>query len=452
MLNKINKKQPTILIIFGISGDLARRFLLPAIEKIAEADMLPKQFKIVGITRQKNLKIHDLAKNSNKAKKYLQEHTELYHMDVSDSNDYNKLNEHLNKIERKFKGKTQRLFYLSIPPQAGEKIVELIGKSKLIKNNKKQNKLLLEKPFGSDLENAQKLVNHIDKYFKKEQVYRIDHYMAKETAQNIIVFREGNSLFKKTWNKDFIEAIEITASEEIGIEKRANFYEQTGALRDIVQSHLLQLSALVLMALPEGDAVENVPQLRHQALKKLNVVCNIEDGECVKRAQYEGYRKEVNNNKSMTETFVSINLQSSDPRWSGVPITLTTGKALKKKFTEIKIRYKKEKENESNELLLRIQPDAGMAFNVWAKIPGYEHKLSRHALHFNFEEHYGELPEAYEQVLFNAINSDHSLFTSSEEILETWRILDLIQQSWKNSTKDLTIYHKGSEIKEILKK
>lgn len=445
----MNAEKPTIIVIFGISGDLSRRFLLPAITKIAETNMLPKKLRIIGITRQNNLEIDDLIKNSNKINKYLREHTELYHMDVSDDNDYKKLNKYLNKIEGKFKGKKQRLFYLSVPPQASEKIVELIGKSSLIKNNKKQNKILLEKPFGSDLKNAKKLVGHVEKYFNEEQVYRIDHYMAKETAQNIIVFREGNSLFKKTWNKDFIESIEIIASEKIGIEKRGNFYEQTGALRDVVQSHLLQLSALILMDLPKENEMASVPGLRQKALEKLNVVCNIRDGECVKRAQYEGYRKEVNNKNSITETFVSINLQSTDPKWSGVPITLTTGKALKNKLTEIKIRYKKDKENESNELLLRIQPNAGMEFGVWAKIPGYEHKLSRHTLNFNFEEHYGELPEAYEQVLFNAINSDHSLFTSSKEILETWRILNLIQQSWKNSTNDLIIYKKGSTIEEI---
>ncbi len=437
---------PTILVIFGISGDLAKRYLLPAIEKIADVNMLPSQFHIVGITRRPDLKIEDLFKTSDKN---LLKYTKLYHMDIANSDDYEKLNQYLHEIERSFTAPAQRLFYLSIPPVACETIVEFLGKSNLIKNNKKQNKILLEKPFGVNFQNAQKLVNHIDKYFKKEQVYRIDHYMAKETAQNIIVFREGNSLFKKTWNKDFIESIEIIASEKIGIEKRVNFYEQTGALRDVVQSHLLQLAALVLMKLPEENELEKVPNLRYEALNKLNIVCNIKNGECVKRGQYKGYKKEVKNERSSTETFVSINLQSNDPKWLGVPITLTTGKALKNKFTGIKIRYKKDKENESNELLLRIQPDAGMEFSVWAKVPGYEHQLSPHSLHFNFKEHYGKLPEAYEQVLFNAINSDHSLFTSSEEILETWRILDLVQKTWKKSTRDLIIYKKGSAINEI---
>ncbi len=428
----MNNKKPTMLIIFGISGDLAKRYLLPAIKQIAKAKMLPNKFKIVGITRQKNIKIDGI---------------EIYSMDVTNALDYEKLNKHLKKIEKKMGGPTQRLFYLSIPPQTCKAIIELIGKSSLIKN--RATKLLLEKPFGSDFKSAKELATHIDKYFKAKPVYRVDHYLAKEAAQNLIVFRNGNSLFKKTWNKDFIESIKITMSEEIGIEGRAHFYEQTGALRDVVQSHLLQLTALTLMNLPEMEKLDQVPVLRYEALKKLNVVCDIKKSECVKRGQYEGYRDEVKNPNSMVETFVSISLQSSDPEWKGVPITLTTGKALKSKFTEIRILYKKDKENESNELLLRIQPDAGINFNVWTKTPGYEYKLSQQTLHFDFKEHYAKLPEAYEQVLYNAINSDYSLFTSSKEVLETWRILDSIQKTWENSKDDLIIYKKGSVIKEI---
>ena len=434
----MNKNQPTILIIFGISGDLSKRYLLPAIEAIGKAKMLPDLFKIVGITRQEN--------------------SDLYQMDVSKKEDYEKLNEYLEKIEKDFGAPTQRLFYLSVPPQACKAIIEFIGQSSLIKH--RENKLLLEKPFGADLESARELVSHIEKYFKPEQVYRTDHYMAKEAAQNLIVFRDRNSLFKKTWSKDFIESIQITASEKIDIEGRANFYEQTGALRDVVQSHLFQLAALVLMELPKNEtdvgiplcgSPTSVPILRYKALKQLNVVCDIEKSECVKRGQYEGYREEVKNGESLTETFVSINLASNDPNWKGVPITLTAGKALEKKFTEIKIIYKKTEGHESDELLIRIQPNAGIELSVWAKVPGYEHKVSRHAMHFLFKEYYEELPEAYEQVLFNAINSDHGLFTSSEEILETWKILDAIQQTWKKTKDDLVIYKKGSTPEEVIK-
>src|SRR3989344_3547637 len=323
LLNQMNKV-PTILVIFGISGDLAKRYLLPAIEAIGEAKMLPEKFKIVGITRQKN--------------------SEFFQMDLSTKEEYERLNDHLMEIEKEFGEPAQRLFYLSIPPEACKSVIEFIGRSSLAKNNPNK-KILLEKPFGTNLQNARDLATHIEQYFSPTEVYRVDHYMAKETAQNIIIFREGNSLFKKTWNKDFIESIEVIASEEIGVEGRTNFYEQTGALRDIVQSHLLQLVALTLMELPEN--IEEVPVLREKALNKLNIICNINENECVKRAQYEGYRAEVGNMNSKVETFVSINLQSNDPKRRGVPITLTTGKALHSRFTEIRIRYRKDKQMES---------------------------------------------------------------------------------------------------------
>ena len=423
----MKKDKPTILVIFGITGDLAGRYLLSAIKAIAKAKMLPRKFKIVGITRKSG--------------------TEFYQMDITSLEDYAVLGEHLKKIEKKFGAPAQRLFYLSVPPEASKPIVELLGRSGLAKEG--ETKLLLEKPFGTDLVSAKDLVKNIEKYFNEDQVYRIDHYLAKEAAQNIIIFRNGNSLFKKTWNKDFIESIEIIASEKIGIEGRAHFYEQTGALRDYVQSHLLQLSALVLMELPDGCALDEIPRRRLEALDKLKVACDMRKKKCVLRGQYMGYRKEVGNPKSMVETFVSVSLISEDPRWRGVPITITTGKALDERFTEIRIRYKKTEEHESNELILRLQPNPGIEFSVFAKKPGYERELSMHTLHFNFKEYYSQLPEAYEQVIWSAINSDHSLFAGSGEVLASWKILDVVQKAWKKSKGDLVIYKKGIAAQKI---
>ena len=443
----MNKNKPTILIIIGISGDLSKRKLLPAIGQIALTSMIPEQFKIVGVTRQKNIELEDLLRKTNN-RDYLLKNTELFQMDLDNESDYNKLESRLNEIEKEWKEPAQYLFYLSIPPNVSKSIIELLGKSELSK--RADTKLLLEKPFGIDLESALELTKHINKYFQEDQIYRIDHYLAKETAQNIIVFRNGNSLFKRTWNKDFIDSVSITVSEDIGIEGRANFYEQTGALRDF-QSHLLQLLALTLMDIEEENGhLDKVPKLRYQALKQLYISSSPSLLNNVKRAQYKGYREEVNNPSSMVETFTSINLESKDPNWKGVKINLTTGKALKNKYTEIKILYKKGHDHESNELLLRLQPDEGISFSVWAKRPGYEHQVSRHALNFSFKDHYTALPEAYEQVLFNAINSDHSLFSSSEEVIETWRILDSLQKVWATSSYDLIIYQKGSDINEVI--
>ncbi|MFA4853612.1 MAG: hypothetical protein WC599_13940, partial [Bacteroidales bacterium] len=299
-MNKI----PTILIIFGISGDLARRYLLPAIGAIASAGMMPEQFHIVGLTRQSNIKIDFLLEKTSNTE-YLRSHMDLQQMDVTNIDDYKKLGKYLKDLGKDFNTPPQYLFYLSVPPQVSRLIIELLGKSGLSEIG--ETKLLLEKPFGVDLENAEDLAKHINQYFLPTQVYRVDHYMAKETAQNIIVFRDGNSLFKRTWNKDFIESIEIIASEEIGIEGRANFYEQTGALRDIVQSHLLQLLALTLMELPDDDKFSEVPRLRLETLKHLDI-SNIKKN--AKRGQYEGYTSEVNNPESSVETFVSITLES----------------------------------------------------------------------------------------------------------------------------------------------
>jgi len=441
----MKNNKPTILIIIGISGDLSRRKLLPAISAVATAGMIPEQFKIVGVTRQTNIDLENLLQNTTN-KDYLRENTELFEMDLNNSDDYKRLEKRLEDLEKEFGTNAQYLFYLSVPPNVSKSIIEFIGKSGL--GEKDGTKLLLEKPFGTDLKSARELVGHIDQYFKTEQVYRIDHYLAKETAQNIIVFRDGNSLFKKTWNKDFIEKIEISVSEEIGIEGRASFYEQTGALRDF-QSHLLQLLALILMELPQDDLLSDVPRLRLETLKHLS----IEDvNKNAVRGQYEGYTDEVNNPESIVETFLSINLKSNDKRWSGVPINITTGKTLKNKETLIRILYKKEKDHESNELLLQLQPKEEIQFNMWAKRPGYEHRVSPHNLSFKYKEYYSILPEAYEQVLFNAINSDHSLFTSSDEILEAWRILDALQKTWEKSGSGLIIYKKGSSIDEVLNK
>ncbi len=443
----MNNNKPTILIIIGATGDLSKRKLLPAIGQIAATQMLPSQFKIIGVTRQAKINLENLLNETNN-KDYLIKNTELFEMDLQNSVDYTRLSKRLREVEIEFGTEAQYLFYLSIPPNVSKSIIELIGKSGLAK--KDNTKLLLEKPFGIDLKSAEDLIEHIGKFFKAEQIYRIDHYLAKESAQNIIVFREGNSLFKKTWNNEFIDKIEITVSEEIGIEGRVNFYENTGALRDLVQSHLLQLLALTLMDLPKEGHLDEVPHLRYEALKQINIPSLKSLSTYAKRGQYKGYREEVNNPNSMTETFASIDLESQNSKWKGVKIKLTTGKALKDKFTEIKILYKKDNTHESNELILRLQPNEGISFSFWAKRPGYEHQIGRHALNFSFKDHYTALPEAYEQVLYNAINGDHSLFSSSEEVLETWRILDTLQKNWSTSTYDLIIYEKGSDVGEVV--
>jgi glucose-6-phosphate 1-dehydrogenase len=343
----MTKNNTTNYIIFGASGDLARRYLLPAIENLQEKNEIGS---VVLVSRK----------------------------------DY----ENLKTI---ITGDEEKIFHLAVPPAGVAYAIELISKS----FGREKIKIMLEKPFGQDLKSAEALIEHIDKYFSENQIYRIDHYLAKQSLQNII----GEEFDKKEITK-----IEIIASEKIDIEGRANFYEQTGALKDFVQSHLLEMAAVFLSGSFEI-------QKRHEALKNLQIVCDISRHECVKRGQYAGYREEVDNEKSMTETFVSINLISNDPVWHGVPIVLCTGKAFAQKFTEIRIKYKNGEE----------------------KIFKIEHE-----------------PDTYERVMQEAIEGKHDLFVSSGEILETWRILDEIQKTWDKNGVDLVIYEKGITIEEIM--
>jgi glucose-6-phosphate 1-dehydrogenase len=436
---------PTILVIVGISGDLAKRKLLPAIGEIAAAGVLPDKFRVVGVTRRDDVRLENLT-GSTKNREFLHEHGELFHMNLTEKADYQRLASHLLKIEKSFGTQAQRLFYLSVPPQVSQSIIEQLGTSGLAKAP--NTKLLLEKPFGTDLASATELVQHIDQHFNSEQVYRIDHYLAKEMAQNLIVFRERNSLFKRTWNKEFIERLEIIASETLGIEGRATFYEQTGALRDVVQSHLLQLAALVLMKTPHAEKLAEVPNHRLAALQKLHAPAGDVKSYAV-RGQYATYQKEVSNPHSTVETFVSLTLESEDPRWEGVPITLIAGKALDIKTTEIRITYRKEHEYESNLLVLRLQPNEGVEIGLWTKKPGYEQQIEPHLLRFAYKDHFSVLPEAYEQVFLDAMRGDHTLFTTSEEVLETWRILQPVQEAWAMSDEPLQTYELGTKAGDI---
>lgn len=435
---------PTILVIVGISGDLSKRKLLPAIRQIARAGALPEHFRIVGVTRQN---LHKDAVLPAGDKKFLRSVVSIRQMDLTDPKAYKGLYDDLKTVEKEFGVPAQKLFYLSVPPQASQQVIRLLGEAGF--GELGGTKLLLEKPFGSDTASAENLIEHIKEHFSENQVYRIDHFLAKEMAQNIVVFRAGNSLFKRTWNKDFIESIDIIASESIDIEGRASFYEQTGALRDLVQSHLLQLAALTLMRLPEWGDWEKIPERRLEALKAIEQPQDIEKQ--VLRGQYVGYREAVNNPKSSVETFVNLTLRSKDPRWEGVPITLTTGKALAYKTTEIRIRYRQEDAAEANELILRIQPNEGMSIQLWAKRPGYERELQQVQHDFSYRYHFKGLAEAYERIFIDAMRGDRALFATSEEVLASWRILEPIQHHWDMTDKDLVLYKPGSTLEELRK-
>ncbi|MHB8661017.1 MAG: glucose-6-phosphate dehydrogenase [Minisyncoccota bacterium] len=433
---------PTLLIIVGITGDLSKRKLLPALGEMAAAGVLPKKFRIIGVTRQQAVTLDNLLQGVKNVER-IRSQIELFPMSLTAGKDYTRLAAHLREIGQTLGDAPQCLWYLAVPPKTAWPIIEHLNVSGLTKVPR--TKLLLEKPFGVDRESAQELITHVEQSFAPEQVYRIDHYLAKETVQNIVVFRRDNPLFERTWNRDSIERIDIIASETIGIEGRAAFYEQTGALRDIVQSHLLQLAALTLMTLPAEGEWQSIPEARLALLRSLEVA-----PDRVHRGQYAGYRDEVKNPSSVVETFASLTLFSNDPRWKDVPITLTTGKALAQKKTEIIVTYRRNGSPEANLLTLRLQPNEGVELCFFAKRPGYEHKIERVPLSFTYAGHFGALPDAYEHVFLDAVRGDHTLFVSSEEVLESWRIIDAVREAWEPHPDTLTLYPRCSTPEQVL--
>lgn len=424
----------TKLVIFGITGDLASRKLLPALSNIIMSGKFD-DLSIIGVSRRHVESYQVLGDHHDD----LQGTTSMFTMDLSDMTEYSRLRAHID-----LKDDEQALFYLSVPPTSSGEIIEGLGFAGLNTSNVK---LLLEKPFGTDLTSAKNMIAHIDTHFTEEQVYRIDHYLAKEMAQNILTFRGRNALFAHVWNNTVIERIEVIALESIDIEGRAQFYEQTGALRDVLQGHLLQLLSLVLLPIPEDLDWQKLPLCRQIALDHIQVA-STEPGKAV-RAQYNGYRDEVGNSESMTETFVSLALESDDPRWKGVPLALTTGKALDRKKTEIRIHFKKTNEAQSNFLIFRIQPNEGIEIDLVTKKPGYEHEFEDQALTFEYPSG-TRLPDAYEQVLVDAIEHRKSLFATSSEVLRAWEIVAPLQEKWSHETDDLRFYEPGAHARSVI--
>lgn len=448
-MNAEQKIPATIFVIFGITGDLSHRYLLPALYQISKVHQLPSVCKIIGVTRQ-SISFKDLLKNSpqgsgaREALEALQDDFELLTMDLTNPQDYQTLKKHLDSQREKFGEDTQVIFHFAVPPKSSLAIIELLGKTGL---NSPNIKLLLEKPFGVDLKSAHEVISQTKKYFQEDQIYRIDHYLAKEMAQNITVFLGSNALFRSIWSNQFIEKIDIVASENIGIEGRVAFYESTGALRDVIQSHLLQLAALTLME-PCSDTF-NINEIASSRLRALQFM-ELPDVNQVIRAQYNGYKKEVDNPGSPRETFVSLTLSSSDPHWQDVPIKLVAGKNLDKKLTEISIHFKKTQKSQTNMLRLRIQPKEGIEFDLWVKEPGYDRRLQKLPLEFAYDQHFKRLPEAYEQVLVDAMRGTKNIFASSEEVLTTWKILQPVLDHWAANSEDLKSYQPGSSPSKIL--
>lgn len=418
----------TKLLIFGITGDLSTRKLLPALAAIIGTGGFD-DVSIIGVSRRE-VDVDELL-NRSLGNTSLAERISIVTMNLAEANDYIELKEKVSLQEDE-----QLVVYLSVPPMAATQIVDFMGVAGL---NTPNVKILFEKPFGVDLTSAQEVIARTARYYDEHQLYRIDHYLAKEMAQNIVVFRGSNALLANIWNNNFIQSIEVVASETIGIEGRGQFYEQTGALRDVVQGHLMQLLALTLMDIPHDFDWQQLPDLRLRALEQL---CPV-DPQKAYRAQYIGYQEEAENPGSLTETFASLELVSDQPRWLDVPIRLVAGKALDKKTTEIRIHLKKLHEAQSNTIVFRIQPDEGIDMEFFTKQPGYDRRFETRHLALTFPED-TKLPDAYEQVLVDAIRGEKNLFTSSEEVLRSWEILAPVQAAWGMDDQPIRQYSPGT--------
>ena len=457
-------KQPLtagVLTLFGITGDLAARYLLPAVYQLIADDLLPDNFIIVGLSRRDagldeliaNLRKRLVAKNGSCDEAVLSKLAgliTLMKMDYANPDDYLRLKAELDKHEELMNVCLNRLFYLSIPAAAFGDIIDGLGAADLnhgCQHHTSDSRLLIEKPFGSDLASAEALIARIGRTFTDEQVYRIDHYLAKETAQNIMVFRFQNPLFRAIWDGALIDHITVTAAESLGVEGRSDFYDQTGALRDLLQSHLLQLLALVTMDEPKDMSAAAIHESKSAILALIKPPLARDMAQGVIRGQYQGYREETGNEDSTIETYVAARFTIDHERWHDTPLFIRTGKALAEKVTEITISFRQSSNPmvDANSLTIRIQPNEGIVLSLLAKKPGLSNETERVQMDFCYDHAFDTVqPDAYERVLADAFRGDQTLFATSGEVLATWRIVQPILDAWRTSDVAPEAYDKGS--------
>lgn len=456
--------QPLTLVIFGITGDLAQRKLLPALYHLAKAGELPDWLHIIGVSRRE-VAVEDVyeqleafvaeADFDHTAKQYLRERTEMRQMDLLSQTEYESLLNRLQEVEAGMPGQAgSRLYYLSIPSQAFTPIIRLLGQTghNAALPGGDSPRLLIEKPFGYDLASAKELIDVLDEHFSESQVYRIDHYVAKETVQNILTFRFQNPLFESIWNAKHISSVSVVAREQLDIEGRANFYEQTGALRDLIQSHLLQLLAITTMARSEKLESEAIHTEKQALLEAVRPIAPDEVAEKTVRGQYDGYREEVQNPSSNVETYARLELMIDNETWQGVSITLETGKALDAKLTEITVCFRQADDavEEQNRLIFRIQPQEGITLRLQTKRPGIKNETAPADMTFDYATAFNERPaEAYERVIVDAIRGDQTLFASSAEVIRSWEIIENVLEQWSHDGQGLRSYAKGSAGPEV---
>ena len=471
--------EPCTVILFGASGDLAKRKVIPAMYDLASHNGLGPAYAIVGFARTPmndesfRNSVGEAAKSMSEVgpidpKKWDEFASNLhYHAgEYGNAEDFKKLAEHLKQLESEKKLSGNRLFYLSTPPEVYKDIVEQLGKAGLAKPTSANSwvRIIIEKPFGRDLNSAKELNKIVLSEFQESQVYRIDHYLGKDTVQNLLVLRFSNGIFEPLWNRNYVDHVQITAAETLGVERRGGFYETAGALRDMIQSHVLQLTSLVAV---EPPASFDATAVRNEKLKVLQSIRPFDLGmvaQSVVRGQYSageidgkqvpGYRAEQGvSPTSRTETFVAAQVLIDNWRWAGVPFYLRTGKRLARRTTEIVIQFKKaphivfrEREVDANRLVLNIQPDEGISVSFGAKRPGPDMAIGNVTMNFSYREGFGDgARSAYATLLADCVRGDATLFDRGDSVEAAWALVDPILDVWSAAkTANVPQYSSGS--------
>lgn len=473
---------PNAMVVFGASGDLARRKLIPSIFNIFTQELLDEKFYLLGCGRTK-LTDDDFRET---AKQAIQEShsgasakdlsafaAKLYYIegDYDDAAFYENIKTRLIDLDRKHEIDGCHIFYLAVPPILYPRIVEHLGRSTLScaaeSDSKQRARLVIEKPFGRDLQSSTELNDGISRCFDESQIYRIDHYLGKETVQNILMFRFANTIFEPVWNRNYIDHIQITMAESIGIEQRGSYYDKAGALRDIFQNHMLQILALVAMEPPGSFEADPIRDEKIKLLRSIRSFDLDEIDSLIVRGQYgpgtvdgkqvAGYRDEPDiDPKSKTETFVAGKLFIDNWRWRDIPFYLRAGKRLAHKDTEITITFKQVPHSmfasvglddmPANVLVLQVQPEEGISLSFQAKRPGSKICMSTLNMNFNYKSVFlVDMPEAYQRLLLDCMVGDQTLFNRYDSVEIAWQLLMPVLERWENDGSATYEYPAGSE-------
>lgn len=460
-------KQPDshILVIFGASGDLTKRKLIPALFELHSQDLLPNRLAVVGVSRtqltdqafRENMK--EFLPNQDHLQKEIDaflEHLYYQPLSTADASEYPILKVRLEKLSKELNIPENYIFYLSTPPNLYQVIPQSLAEVGLNSSLHGFKRLIIEKPFGIDLESAKQLNKNLLNYFSEDQLYRIDHYLGKETVQNMLVTRFSNGIFEPIWNRNFIHHVEVTSAETLGVEDRGGYYDHSGAMRDMVQNHLMQVVGLVAMEPPvviEADAIRNETLKVFQSLRPIpeaDVAKQVIRGQYIgsnhQKESVKGYREEKGvDPQSKTETYLAMKFFIDNFRWAGVPFYIRTGKKLPARVTEVVIHFKNTPHHLfnnadtpdaiNNQLIMRIQPDEGILLKFGMKVPGAGFRVQ--TVNMNF--HYSELsdvylPTAYARLLLDCMQGDATLYSRGDAVEKAWEFVQPILDAWKNNS------------------